>query len=106
MVLEDLEIEYSNGSKANLLSQLNSYLIDQIKQDNNVVLIIDEAQNLKPSVLEEIRMLSNLETETEKLIQIILLGAAGAQRKTGFKPPGTAAPACRRLFSPFTAYAR
>jgi general secretion pathway protein A len=74
MVLEDLEIEFSNGSKARLLSQLNSYLIDQIKQDNNVVLIIDEAQNLKPNVLEEIRMLSNLETETEKLIQIILLG--------------------------------
>jgi len=74
MVLEDLEIEFSNGSKAKLLSQLNSYLIDQIKQDNNVVLIIDEAQNLKPNVLEEIRMLSNLETETEKLIQIILLG--------------------------------
>jgi len=74
-VLEDLEIEYSdNGTKARLLSSLNTYLIDQIKQDNNVVLIIDEAQNLKPAVLEEIRMLSNLETETEKLIQIILLG--------------------------------
>ncbi len=74
MVLEDLEIEFSNGSKAKLLSTLNTYLIEQIKQDNNVVLIIDEAQNLKPAVLEEIRMLSNLETETEKLIQIILLG--------------------------------
>ena len=81
MVLEDLEIEFSNGSKAQLLSQLNSYLIDQIKQDNNVVLIIDEAQNLKPAVLEEIRMLSNLETETEKLIQIILLGQPELKQK-------------------------
>jgi len=81
MVLEDLEIEFSNGSKAKLLSQLNSYLIDQIKQDNNVVLIIDEAQNLKPAVLEEIRMLSNLETETEKLIQIILLGQPELKQK-------------------------
>ena len=81
MVLEDLEIEFSNGSKSKLLSQLNSYLIDQIKQDNNVVLIIDEAQNLKPSVLEEIRMLSNLETETEKLIQIILLGQPELKQK-------------------------
>jgi len=81
MVLEDLEIEHSNGSKAKLLSQLNSYLIDQIQQDNNVVLIIDEAQNLKPSVLEEIRMLSNLETETEKLIQIILLGQPELKQK-------------------------
>ncbi len=81
MVLEDLEIEFSSGSKASLLSQLNSYLIDQIKQDNNVVLIIDEAQNLKPNVLEEIRMLSNLETETEKLIQIILLGQPELKEK-------------------------
>jgi len=81
MVLEDLEIEHSNGSKAKLLSQLNSYLIDQIQQDNNVVLIIDEAQNLKPAVLEEIRMLSNLETETEKLIQIILLGQPELKQK-------------------------
>ena len=81
MILEDLEIEFSNGSKAKLLSQLNSYLIDQITQDNNVVLIIDEAQNLKPSVLEEIRMLSNLETETEKLIQIILLGQPELKQK-------------------------
>jgi len=81
MVLEDLEIEYTGGSKANLLSQLNSYLIEQIRQDNNVVLIVDEAQNLKPSVLEEIRMLSNLETETEKLIQIILLGQPELKQK-------------------------
>ena len=81
MVLEDLEIEFSGGSKASLLSQLNSYLIEQIKQDNNVVLIIDEAQNLKPAVLEEIRMLSNLETETEKLIQIILLGQPELKEK-------------------------
>ncbi|MBU1038230.1 MAG: AAA family ATPase, partial [Candidatus Omnitrophica bacterium] len=41
---------------------------------NNVILIIDEAQNLKPSILEEIRMLSNLETDKDKLFQIILVG--------------------------------
>ena len=46
-----------------------------------MVLIIDEAQNLKPNVLEEIRMLSNLETETEKLIQIILLGQPELKEK-------------------------
>ncbi len=81
MVLEDLEIEHGSGSKAKLLSLLNDYLIDQIQRDNNVVLIIDEAQNLKPAVLEEIRMLSNLETETEKLIQIILLGQPELKQK-------------------------
>lgn len=73
-ILEELEIESKGGTKQKLLSQLNQYLIQQLNYDNNVVLIIDEAQNLAPRVLEEVRMLSNLETEKEKLIQIILLG--------------------------------
>jgi len=72
--LEDFGVEYKPGSKARLLSQMNQYLIEQLTLDRNVVLIIDEAQNLSPSVLEEVRMLSNLETEQEKLIQIIFLG--------------------------------
>jgi len=73
-ILEELEIEYKPGTKQKLLSQLNQYLIKQLGQDVNIVLIIDEAQNLTPKVLEEVRMLSNLETEKEKLIQIILVG--------------------------------
>ena len=73
-ILDEFEIEYTSTSKTKLLTRLNEYLIDQLRRDHNVVLIIDEAQNLKPSVLEDIRMLSNLETETDKLIQVILLG--------------------------------
>ena len=73
-ILEELEVSYKPGTKQKLLSQLNKYLIEQLSQDVNVVLIIDEAQNLSPKVLEEVRMLSNLETEKEKLIQIILVG--------------------------------
>lgn len=73
-ILEELEVEYNPGTKQKLLSQLNNHLIKQLSQDINVVLIIDEAQNLTPKVLEEVRMLSNLETEKEKLIQIILMG--------------------------------
>jgi general secretion pathway protein A len=80
-ILEEFEIDVVPGSKSKLLSQLNAYLINQMQRDNNVVLIIDEAQNLKPSVLEEIRMLSNLETETEKLIQIILMGQPELKQK-------------------------
>lgn len=80
-ILEEFEIDFVPGSKSKLLSQLNAYLIDQMERNNNVVLIIDEAQNLKASVLEEIRMLSNLETETEKLIQIILLGQPELKEK-------------------------
>lgn len=80
-ILDDFGVEYSNGSKARLLYKLNMHLIKQLQENKNVVLIIDEAQNLKPSVLEEIRMLSNLETEDEKLIQIILLGQPELKKK-------------------------
>ncbi|MFA6320550.1 MAG: AAA family ATPase [Candidatus Omnitrophota bacterium] len=80
-ILEDLGIEYSSTSKTHLISALNKYLIKQASNDTNVVLIIDEAQNLTPSVIEEIRMLSNLETEREKLIQIVLMGQPELRKK-------------------------
>lgn len=81
-LLEDLEIEFEPAySKAKLLSCLNEYLLNQARRGQNVVLLIDEAQNLKPSVLEEVRMLSNLETETEKLIQIVLIGQPELKQK-------------------------
>jgi general secretion pathway protein A len=80
-ILEDLGIEYKSTSKTHLLSALNSYLLKQAAASNNVVLIIDEAQNLTPSVIEEVRMLSNLETETEKLIQIVLIGQPQLKHK-------------------------
>lgn len=80
-ILEDLGIEYRSTSKTHLLSALNKYLIKQASNDINVVLIIDEAQNLTPSVIEEVRMLSNLETEREKLIQIVLMGQPELKKK-------------------------
>lgn len=81
LILEDLGIPYKPGPKDRLLIQLNEYLLHQIKNDVNVVLLIDEAQNLSPICLEEIRMLSNLETEKEKLIQIVLIGQPELKRK-------------------------
>ena len=80
-ILEDLEVDFIPGSKARLLSQLNLFLIEQMRNNRNVVLVIDEAQNLTTSVLEEIRMLSNLETEDEKLIQIIFMGQPELRKK-------------------------
>jgi len=80
-VLEDLEVEYKSTSKTHLLKALNEYLLRQAANDINVVLIIDEAQNLTPSVIEEVRMLSNLETEKEKLIQIVLMGQPELKKK-------------------------
>lgn len=73
-ILDELEVDYTPGGKQKLVRQLNKFLIEQLALDINVVLIIDEAQNLTPKVLEEVRMLSNLETEKEKLLQIILMG--------------------------------
>ncbi len=62
------------ASPAELLERLNEFLLQENAAGRTVVLVIDEAQNLQPSVLEQIRLLSNLETETTKLIQIVLVG--------------------------------
>ncbi len=61
-------------SRSELIDGLNRFLLEQKASGRRVVLVIDEAQNLEPEVLEQIRLLSNLETEREKLIQIVLIG--------------------------------
>ncbi|HTZ17552.1 MAG TPA: AAA family ATPase [Dissulfurispiraceae bacterium] len=61
-------------SNYELLQELNRFLLRERAAGRTVVLVIDEAQNLEPSVLEQIRLISNLETETDKLIQIVLAG--------------------------------
>ena len=71
---EDFGIPIEKKTKAAMLRQFSKFLLEELSKNNNVVLIIDEAQNLKNSVLEELRMLSNLETEKEKLFQMILVG--------------------------------
>lgn len=71
---QELFLDYSSDSKKELIDQLNQFLLEQHSMGGNVVLIIDEAQNLAIQVLEQIRMLSNLETENEKLLQIVLVG--------------------------------
>jgi type II secretory pathway predicted ATPase ExeA len=74
LILRDFGCDPVGGSKVALLDQLNRFLIDLYADDRNPVLVIDEAQNLTPQVLEELRMLSNLETDREKLLQIVLVG--------------------------------
>jgi general secretion pathway protein A len=74
-VLEDLGVPIPlPPSRKTLLDALNRYLLESRAKGKRVVLIIDEAQNLPPRVLEQIRIISNLETEKEKLIQVILIG--------------------------------
>ncbi|MFH1202297.1 MAG: AAA family ATPase [Candidatus Omnitrophota bacterium] len=73
-VVEDFGIATKTKSRLGLVQALNIFLLEESKAGRNIVLIIDEAQNLKPNQLEQIRLLSNLETEKEKLLQIILVG--------------------------------
>ncbi|MFH1246111.1 MAG: AAA family ATPase [Candidatus Omnitrophota bacterium] len=73
-ILQDLGINSEKNTTIELTNQLNDFLIRQLYIGNNVVLIIDEAQNLKPAMLEQVRLLSNLETTKEKLLQIVLVG--------------------------------
>lgn len=73
-IVDDLNIKVERRTKMELFTRLNLFLIQQLRAGNNVVLILDEAQNLKPRTLEQLRMLSNLETDKEKLFQIILVG--------------------------------
>ncbi|MEW6409487.1 MAG: AAA family ATPase [Nitrospirota bacterium] len=71
---QDFGIPLQDGLKKRLIDDLNTFLLDAHSEDKNVVLIIDEAQDLSPDALEQIRLLSNLETEKEKLLQIVLVG--------------------------------
>ena len=74
MVCKEFELDPKTNDKAELIDIFSGYLIDQFAAGERVVLIIDEAQNLTNDTMEEIRMLSNIETEKHHLIQIILVG--------------------------------
>lgn len=73
-IAQDFGLNPMRSNRLNLFNQLSQFLIDQGTLGNGVVLVIDEAQNLSLRLLEQIRMLSNYETDKEKLIQIILVG--------------------------------
>lgn len=76
VICEELRIDTAGrkGSLKGLVDALNRYLLDAYAQGLRVVLIIDEAQNLSAEALEQVRLLTNLETPTQKLLQILLLG--------------------------------
>jgi general secretion pathway protein A len=81
MIAHDLGIRTKEQNKFTIVQALNQFLIKQANKNNNVVLMIDEAQNLTAGQLEQIRLLSNLETEKEKLLQIILVGQPELDQK-------------------------
>lgn len=73
-ILAEFGIACESRSKSQQLMALNQWLLDRYSAGETTVLIVDEAQNLTYPVLEEIRLLTNLETSTEKLLQIVLSG--------------------------------
>lgn len=74
LLFDELGIEPRGATKAEYLLALNKFLIDRLAKGQTTLLIVDEAQTLSVEMLEEIRLLSNLETPASKLIQILLVG--------------------------------
>jgi general secretion pathway protein A len=80
-ILAEFGISCDTRSKSQLVMKLNQFLLDRFRAGETTVLIVDEAQNLTYPVLEEIRLLTNLETSTEKLLQIVLSGQPELEEK-------------------------
>jgi len=73
-IVKDFGINIKDITRLSLVWELNKFLLRESAAGNNIILIIDEAQNLKPRQLEQVRLLSNLETEKDKLLQVVLVG--------------------------------
>jgi type II secretory pathway predicted ATPase ExeA len=80
-VLTDFGIEPANRTKSGMLIQLNRWLVERYRDHGVCVIVVDEAQNLSWELLEEIRLLTNLETSSEKLVQIVLSGQPELEEK-------------------------
>ena len=81
MICHEFDLQYEDTEKTALLTRFYNYLLEQYSKRERVILIIDEAQNLPEKTLEEIRMLSNLESEKHHLIQMILVGQPQLKEK-------------------------
>ena len=80
-MMADFGIPCDTRIKSQMLLTLNHWLLERYQAGERAVLVVDEAQNLSPEMLEEIRLLTNLETSTEKLLQIVLCGQPELQQK-------------------------
>lgn len=80
-MMAEFEIPCESREKSQVLLRLNQWLLERYRAGETAVLIVDEAQNLSPELLEEIRLLTNLETSTEKLLQIVLSGQPELEEK-------------------------
>ena len=85
MICQEYELKVDGRDKAEVLDLFHGFLLSQFSERKRVILIIDEAQNLTPKTMEEIRMLSNLEAEKHHLIQIVLVGQPELRKKLQLK---------------------
>ncbi len=81
MILQDLGVKVKQRNQFGYITALNYFLIEQYSAGNNVIILIDEAQHLSVNQLEQVRLLSNLETEKDKLLQILLIGQPELHQK-------------------------
>jgi general secretion pathway protein A len=84
-ILAELGLEPRKLDRTAYLDILNRFLLEQAGAGNDVVLLIDEAQDLEPDLLEQVRLLSNLETDQRKLLQIVLIGQTELREKLNQK---------------------
>jgi type II secretory pathway predicted ATPase ExeA len=80
-VLTDFGVSPNTRTKSGMLLQLNRWLINRFRDDGLCAIVVDEAQNLSWELMEEIRLLTNLETSSEKLVQIVLSGQPELEEK-------------------------
>lgn len=73
-ILVEFGFKPFNASKVELIEMLNNYLLEQYEKGRQVILVIDEAQNLSKRVLEEVRMLTGMETQQERILNLVLVG--------------------------------
>ncbi len=80
-VLEDLDISFKRKNKNEIIKAFRDFMIEKSSEGRRVIIIVDEAQDLPDETLEELRLLSNLETDKDKLLQIVLLGQPELETK-------------------------
>ena len=81
LIAADFQIDEPMETRADYIIALDDFLLRRMEDGLNTVLIIDEAQNLSPEALEQVRLLSNVETERDKLLQIVLTGQSELRQK-------------------------
>jgi general secretion pathway protein A len=80
-MLNDFGLDARGRDRLAYIEKLNDFLLQKSKEGTNVALLIDEAQDLSPQVMEQVRLLSNLETDQQKLIQIVMCGQPELQKR-------------------------